>query len=202
MIIPLQLTFRGMEPSPAISAKIHQKAERLERFHDRITTMRIVFEQLHHHHHQGNLFHVRIDLTLAGGEIVVGSEHHDKHSHEDPYVAIRDAFDALGRKLDEFVRMQEHHERLRVIPMHGTVTRVDTKAGFGRIASPDGAQIYFHKKSVDGAFEELQPGAPVGFDLYDGEGPEGLQASAVRPISRQYFPVGPRAASIARYPEI
>lgn len=67
MIIPVQITFRGMEPSEAIAAKIRQRAEKLDRFHERITTVRVVFEQLHHHHQQGNLFHVRIDLTAAGG---------------------------------------------------------------------------------------------------------------------------------------
>jgi len=111
MIIPLQVTFRGMEPSDAIAAKIRERAEKLDRFHERITTVRVVFEQSHHGHHQGNFFHVRVDITVAGGEIVVGREHHDRHEHEDPYVAIRDAFDAARRRLEDFARIQDGRTR-------------------------------------------------------------------------------------------
>lgn len=107
MIIPMQITYRGMEPSEAITARIHEKMAKLERFHDRITTARVVFEQLHRHHHQGNLFHVRIDLTVAGGELVVAKEKHDQHGHEDAYVALRDAFDGLRRRLEDYARTHD-----------------------------------------------------------------------------------------------
>jgi hypothetical protein len=36
MQIPLQISFRNMDPSPAIEARIREKAAKLERFHDRI----------------------------------------------------------------------------------------------------------------------------------------------------------------------
>ncbi len=111
MIIPLQITFRGMDPSDNIAAKIRERAEKLDRFHERITAVRVVFEQSHRGHHQGNLFHVRVDITVAGGEIVVGHDHHDEHEHEDPYVAVRDAFDAARRRLEDFVRIQDGRTR-------------------------------------------------------------------------------------------
>lgn len=109
MIIPVQITFRGMQPSDAIAARIREKADKLDRFHARITTARVMFEQLHRRHHQGNLFHVRIDVTLPGGEVAVGNEHHDQKAHADPYVAIRDAFDSVKRKIDD------HADRITVV---------------------------------------------------------------------------------------
>ena len=189
MIIPVQITFRGMEPSDAIAARIRAKAEKLDRFHERITTVRVVFEQLHRHHQQGNLFHVRIDLTAAGGEVVAGSERHDEQAHEDAYVAIRDAFDAVRRRLEDFARVQDNRSKVLRPPPHGTVSHLDSVAGWGRISTSDGRDVYFHQNSVEGeGFHRLRPGSPVRFDLYEGEGRDGPQASIVRPIGKHHFP--------------
>lgn len=183
MIIPLQITFRGMEASEAIAAKIRQKSAKLDRFSDRITTVRVVFEQLHQHQHQGNLFHVRIDLTLAGGELVIGAEHHDKQAHEDPYVAIRDAFDAARRRLEDFAREHDHRKKIHPEAMRGRVSSLSPERGFGRIEASDGRDVYFHCNSVvTGRFEELKPGSEVRFDLHEGEGHNGPQASTVHTI--------------------
>jgi ribosome-associated translation inhibitor RaiA len=62
----------------------------------RITAVRATVEAPHHHHHQGNLFTVKLDVTLPGGEIVVNRDH-----AEDVYVALRDAFQAARRQLIE-----------------------------------------------------------------------------------------------------
>jgi hypothetical protein len=48
-------------------------------------------------HRQGTIYHVRVDLTAPGGEVVVNREPGEDHTHEDLHVAIRDAFDAARR---------------------------------------------------------------------------------------------------------
>ena len=71
----LQITFRGMEPSDAVRAKIEEKAARLDKVCDRITGCRVVVEAPHRHHQKGMLFQVRIDLSVpAGAFIVVNGE--------------------------------------------------------------------------------------------------------------------------------
>ena len=45
MQIPLQITFRGMQSSPAVDAAIRDKAGKLEHFHPRILSCRVVVEQ-------------------------------------------------------------------------------------------------------------------------------------------------------------
>ena len=100
MQIPLQITFLDIEPSEAVEAGIREKAGKLEQFYDQIMSCRVMVEAPHGHHHQGRLFQVRIDLTVPDEELLVTHEHHHKdHSHEDVYVAIRDAFDAMKRQL-------------------------------------------------------------------------------------------------------
>lgn len=102
---PLEITFRGMAHSDAVEAKIREKAAKLEQFFDNIVSCRVTVELEHHHQHQGNLFHVRIDLNVPNKHIVVSREHHDRQAHEDMYVALRDAFDAAKRQLEEYARI-------------------------------------------------------------------------------------------------
>lgn len=106
MTIPLQISFRNTDPSPAVETRIRERAESLERFSDRITSCRVIVERNHRHHHQGNLYHVRVDLRVPGNQIVASREHGDRHAHEDVYVAVRDAFDAAERQLEDHVRRQ------------------------------------------------------------------------------------------------
>jgi ribosome-associated translation inhibitor RaiA len=51
------------------------------------------------HHHQWQVYHVRIELVLPSSQLVIAGE-----PHEDLYVAIRDAFDTARRQLDTVQR--------------------------------------------------------------------------------------------------
>ncbi|MFZ0467572.1 MAG: HPF/RaiA family ribosome-associated protein, partial [Thiogranum sp.] len=83
MQIPLQITFQNMESSPAVEAKIREKAEKLDRFHEHIMACRVVVEPIGQQHHQGKLYQVRIDLTVPGAEIAVSRDRGLNHAHED-----------------------------------------------------------------------------------------------------------------------
>ena len=95
----LQITTRGIEHSEALEAHIRDKADKLDEFFDRIMSCRVVVEMPHKHHHQGKQFNVRLDIALPGNEIVVNRDH-----AEDVYVALRDAFDAAQRQLEDHAR--------------------------------------------------------------------------------------------------
>ena len=103
---PLEIRFHKMEPSPAIEARIREKAAGLERFSERITSCRVTVEKEHRHHHKGNLFRVRLDIGTPGREIAVSHTGPKDHAHEDVYVALRDAFDAAVRRLEDHVRQR------------------------------------------------------------------------------------------------
>ena len=105
MQVPLQITFRHMDPSAALEARIHQRAQELEEFYDRITSCHVTVECQHHHHRQGNMFEVSIDLAVPGREIVIGRNGGNNHAHEDAHVAVRDAFDALRRRVEDNIRI-------------------------------------------------------------------------------------------------
>ncbi|MEE9397887.1 MAG: HPF/RaiA family ribosome-associated protein [Methylococcales bacterium] len=103
--MPLQVTFRGLPPSEAVEQNIREKVEKLEQTYDKIIACKVVVDSEHHHKHQGNLYHVRIELKVPKKEIVVSREHHENHAHEDVYVVIRDAFNAARRQLEDHTRV-------------------------------------------------------------------------------------------------
>jgi ribosomal subunit interface protein len=115
MQLPLEITFRGIPHSDAVETRIREKAAKLEQYCHNITSCRVAVEAEHHNHHQGNLYKVRIDINVPNKHIVVSRDHHDKQAHEDVYVALRDAFSAAARQLEEYVRMQrgevKHHNK-------------------------------------------------------------------------------------------
>ena len=109
MQLPLQITIRDIEPSQALQTHIRDRAEKLEEYFEHIMSCRVVVEMPHQHHHQGRQYMVRIDLGVPGNEIVVNRAH-----HEDVYVALRDAFDAATRQLEEYAhilhgQVKTHH---------------------------------------------------------------------------------------------
>lgn len=110
MQVPVQITFRGMDSSPALETRIREHVAKLESFHDRITGCDVVVELPHQHHRHGKQWHVRIDLRVPGHEIVVSRDPGKDEDHEDVYVAVRDAFLAARRQLDEYVdKLREEH---------------------------------------------------------------------------------------------
>lgn len=105
MQTPVQITFQDIDPSEAVEAAIREKAAKLETFHGKLTSCRVVVAAPHRHGRQGTLYQVRIDLLVpGGGEIVVSRDPGLDHAHEDVYVAIRDAFDAARRQLQSFIQ--------------------------------------------------------------------------------------------------
>src|SRR5688572_14654991 len=113
MTIPLQITFRDIEPSPAIESRIRERADRLEKSGARITSCHVVVSEPHRHHRKGDAINVRIDLKVPGQEIVVNREPAASTDHADVYVAIRDAFNAARRQLEDTVHEKPPRARHR-----------------------------------------------------------------------------------------
>ena len=115
MQTPLQITFRHMGPSPALEERIRARVAELEQFFARIVSCHVTVECRHQRQHQGKLFDIGIALTLPGCELVVNRDTGLNHAHEDAYVAVRDAFDAVRRQLEDYARRGRGAEQL-----HGT----------------------------------------------------------------------------------
>jgi ribosomal subunit interface protein len=189
MQVPLQITFRHMDSSEAVATRIRERVAELERFFDRIVSCRVVVECRHPRHQQGNLFRVRVDLKVPGREIVVGRDPVAHHAYEDVYVALRDAFDAARRLLEDHIRERRGDVKVHAVPDHGRITRVLPEQDCGFILSADGNEIYFHRNSVtNGGFDKLTVGDEVRFVAQHSESAAGLQASTVVPLGKHHLP--------------
>jgi cold shock CspA family protein/ribosome-associated translation inhibitor RaiA len=206
MEIPLQITFRNMPPSQAIEDNVREKVSKLEGFYDRIMSCRVIVEAPHRHHRKGKAYEVRIDLTVPGGELVINRspkhlkaadsrvaepeakliESHEpsKHAaHADVYVAIRDAFNAAGRKLQDHARRRSGAVKLHEGPPRARVAKLFPDEGYGFLETPEGREIYFHSNSVlQPGFDHLAVGAEVHFAEEQGE--KGPQATTVRFVEK------------------
>ncbi|MDA1098373.1 MAG: HPF/RaiA family ribosome-associated protein [Proteobacteria bacterium] len=100
----IEILFRNMDHSGAVEADIRKKIASLERFSDHIVDCRVVVDAPHKHHHKGGLYDVHINISMPGPDIVINRTGSRDHAHEDVYVAIRDAFAAAVRKLEDHVR--------------------------------------------------------------------------------------------------
>ena len=99
MPVPVQIVFHEIDHSEALESHIREKTRKLESFHPKLMSCHVSVEQPHRHKHQGKLFNVRISLHVPGGELVV-----NRDQHQDVYVALRDAFDAARRQLEDNAR--------------------------------------------------------------------------------------------------
>ena len=91
-----------MDHSPAMDARIAELARKIDVINPRITSCQVVVDQVDRHKTKGNQFEVHVVLHVPGsGELVT-----TKHSHEDPYLAVHEAFDAITRQLEEALEIQ------------------------------------------------------------------------------------------------
>ncbi|MEJ2652343.1 MAG: ribosome-associated translation inhibitor RaiA [Gammaproteobacteria bacterium] len=186
MKLPLQINFRNMEGSEAMRNNIEERAGKLDQFCDQIMSCRVMVEAQHRHRQAGNIYHVRIDITVPGKELVVSREPHEHHSHTDAYVAIRDAFNAARRQLENYARQRRREVKSHAATPYGRISQLFIEEGYGRIETPDNRDIYFNRNSLlNGDFEKLTVGSEVSFAEEQGE--HGPQASTGRIVGKHHY---------------
>jgi ribosomal subunit interface protein len=162
-MLPTQITIRNISASQPLETHIRHKVEKLQHFYDRISSCRVVVEKSQKHKHQGKLFNVRIDVTVPGKELVVTHKH-----DEDAYIAIRDAFEAIERRLEEYAK-KRHGRRVKIHDdvlhgLRGHIARMLPDQGYGFIAGMDGNEYYFNNTNVSHPdFHKLMIGDAVGY---------------------------------------
>lgn len=173
MKLPIQLQFVGLEPSDALAQRAREHAEKLAQFAPDIVACHVVIAQEQKHTHQGRPYRVRVDLSLPQHQLAV-----HRIAHEDPYVALRDAFDSLTRQLEDVVQKRQRKVKQHPLPLQGEVVRLNTDGVFGFIGTPAGDEYYFDRDNLVGVpFENLRVGRAVQF--LPETGSQGLQAKRV-----------------------
>jgi cold shock CspA family protein/ribosome-associated translation inhibitor RaiA len=176
---PLQIRFHGLERTSVLSDLIEDRVAGLEHLFPHITDCTVALERGHHRRQKGDTLRVSIEIRVPGQDIVVSREHALDEAHMDSQIALRDAFDAAKRRLQDYVRKMRGDVKTHVNPYHeGRIARIFHDDGYGFIQNGDDREIYFHENSViKGTFEELLEGSKVRYVEEMGE--KGPQASSV-----------------------
>ena len=115
-----------------------------------------------------------VEARVPGHEVLVNRDH-----HEDVFVAVRDAFDAAARKLEDIARLQRGDVKTHELSQRGTVARLFPDEGYGFVEPPDGRELYFSRENeVEPAFDQLAAGVHVQFiEEFAGEGRQAKRVS-------------------------
>jgi ribosome-associated translation inhibitor RaiA len=107
MKLPLEIVFREMLPLPSLEPEIRRRAAKLEQFSGELMSCRVVVEAGANRRHQGHEYRVTIDVRVPDEQVAV-SQH---HRGDDAQIALRAAFDAMDRRLDERSRQRRDGPR-------------------------------------------------------------------------------------------
>jgi ribosomal subunit interface protein len=174
-----QITFKNIPHSITLEKNILQRIKKIEQFYTHLVRCDVVIEQTQKHKQKGKLFQPRIVVSVPGDTITVNHA-----SHEDPYIAVRHAFEALQRRLKAFAKKQRGEVKTHDTTLHGNITRLFNAEAFGFIET-EHEEYYFTNFNVNNArFDDLKVGLMVEFIPNEGDG--GLLAHRVNVIKRKY----------------
>jgi CheY-like chemotaxis protein/ribosome-associated translation inhibitor RaiA len=104
---PLEIIYRHDALHSAQNDRvIHKNASKLNAFHDRIDSCRVVVD-IPHHHHRENLYDVEVILWVSGQELVADREPDLRMDRKNIYVAVKEAFKAVERQLKDYLDQHE-----------------------------------------------------------------------------------------------
>lgn len=175
MQAPIEIASRGIELPDHLKDVIRDYANKLENYFDRITSCHATVDtQDHDHHRKGRFYSINLVVNVPEAQLVV-----NRQFEEDFHRAVREAFRAMRRELEDYVRKIRGDVKTHERQPRGKVLRLFKDEDYGFLQSEDGREIYFHRNSVvDADFDKLEPGTPVRFA--EEMGNEGPQATTVR----------------------
>ena len=102
MDTPLEIHFHGIEKSEAVEERVREKVSKLQKHFGRMSRCRVVLEAPHRSPQKPKVFQVKIEISVPRRRpIVVCHEREGSHANEELPLAIRDAFEAALRKVDD-----------------------------------------------------------------------------------------------------
>lgn len=181
MQVPLQITIRNMEHSSAVEERVRAKANKLTQFSEQIISCHVVIEESQAFKQNGNLFNVSVHVTMPKkNDLIV-----NHNEQENLYMAIRDAFDDMTRKVEEASNILQGDVKHHAPIIRGEIVRLFDDGRFGFIASTMGDEYYFNEGNlVKHKFDHLKVGMPVHFIEIMGD--EGMRACRVS-VSKEHL---------------
>lgn len=115
MRVPPEISYRGVDKTPALETLIAEKIAKLEQFYTQISSCHLAIEKVHDHPDSGSPYRVRIDITVPEDREIVVDKSPDKGvQYPSLEAVIRDAFDVANRQLKEMNEQQHNHKHTHI----------------------------------------------------------------------------------------
>jgi cold shock CspA family protein/ribosome-associated translation inhibitor RaiA len=182
----LSISWRHMDPSPALVSIITERARHLGRLHPGLLRLRAMLETPQAAHpRSGAEITVHLHLDLPGPDLDATASVRHSDIAENAVLAVDAAFGAIERQLRGHVDRLRHAQDVRLGPgvAHGTITELEPELGWGMLRADTGEEVYVQRDSlVAGRWDDLRPGARLRFRLRRGD--KGPFATDVAPAGR------------------
>ena len=187
MTVPTDITFQGIAHSDAIEARVRERVARLEAMSPDMHKCH-VWVRSPHKQHKATQYVIDVSAEMPGKTLAISRHPGDDNAHTDVYVAIRDAFNAMERKLRKWSDTRKGRPEVHEQPMQGRIASLDGYNECGQIQTTDGRLIYFHRNAVLGnGFDDLNEGDTVELNIDYKDADEGPHASFVRQVGSMRF---------------
>ena len=134
---PVQITSSDFSLTESVQADIRTKAAKLDTYYDHIIGCKVVVEAPVHHHHKGGPFKVRIELSVPGKDLVVNHKDDEELS-----VAIREAFHAIRRQIEDYVRQRRGFVKTHEESPRARIVKLEPDKGYGFLETADGGATW------------------------------------------------------------
>ncbi len=174
-----EITFKNLDVSEVLEARIRERLARLERFHHGIVGARVVVDRPHKAPGSGkNEIVVQVEVEIPGKLLISRSQEMPREAKDDQGAVVTHVFDAMERQLDGAAarekRQVKAHSAEREI---GRIARVFPEQGYGFVQVGEGdaaGELYFTANALDGlTLAQLQPGMMVKVVRAHDDGPMG-----------------------------
>jgi len=181
MQVPPQISFRHMDPSPAIEAHIMRRIDALEKIFPNMIGCQVVIDASQKKRVTGRNFEVSIQAELPGPDIFAKEKLGRSSAPEDVNLAVHRAFDQAERLLRErFEKMGNVETKHHPEALDGEVVRLMKEEGYGFIRGVDGNEYYFQQDGLtSGHWSDLDIGSRLSFKGQNGD--KGMFAISVSP---------------------
>jgi ribosomal subunit interface protein len=115
MKLPLEINLQGLVPLPSMEPEIRRRAAKLEQWASDIVSCRVSVQASANRRRQGHEYQVTIDVRVPDEQIAIS--HH--HRGDDAMLALRAAFDAMDRRLDDRAQIRSREVKAHAPPRRG-----------------------------------------------------------------------------------
>lgn len=165
------ISYRNIDPSPAVSELVTRRIGVLERISNRITGCEVTLDAPQKRKIHGRIFRARLNLHTPGPDFSVSREVAQGSARDDLLLAVNRAFSAAEKHLKRQKKKMggvevKHHPPI----LHGKITLIEPELGYGYLRADDGREVYFQRDSLTSdIWNDLESGERLKFREQDGE---------------------------------